>query len=49
VLQLREIEEMSYQEIAGQMQLTEDQVRVTLHRARQALKKRYFEIQNYGL
>jgi RNA polymerase sigma-70 factor (ECF subfamily) len=49
VLQLREIEEMSYQEIAERMQLTEDQVRVTLHRARQALKKRYFEIQNYGL
>ena len=38
IIQLRDIEEKSYKEIADVMQLTEDQVKVTLFRARQRIK-----------
>lgn len=49
IIQLRDIEEKSYNEIADVMQLTEDQVKVTLFRARQRIKAKYNEIQSYGL
>lgn len=49
IIQLRDIEEKSYKEIANVMQLTEDQVKVTLFRARQRIKAKYNEIQSYGL
>ena len=49
IIQLRDIEEKSYKEIADVMQLTEDQVNVTLFRARQRIKAKYNEIQSYGL
>ena len=49
IIQLRDIEEKSYKEIADVMQLTEDQVKVTLFRARQMIKAKYNEIQSYGL
>ena len=49
IIQLRDIEEKSYKEIADVMQLTEDQVKVTLFRARQRIKAKYSEIQSYGL
>lgn len=49
IIQLRDIEEKSYKEIADVMQLTEDQVKVTLFRARQSIKAKYNEIQSYGL
>ena len=49
IIQLRDIEEKSYKEIADVMQLTEDQVKVTLFRARQRIKAKYNEIQSYGL
>ncbi len=49
VIQLRDVEEKSYKEIAEILQLTEEQVKVTLFRARQKIKLRYNEIQNYGL
>ena len=49
IIQLRDIEEKSYKEIADVMQLTEDQVKVTLFRARQRIKAKYNEIQIYGL
>lgn len=39
VMQLRDIEEHSYQEITEIMQITESDVKVTLFRARQALKQ----------
>lgn len=39
VLQLRDIEGHSYKEIASLLQLSEEQVKVTLFRARQALKQ----------
>ena len=46
IIQLRDIEEKSYKEIADVMQLTEDQVKVTLFRARQRIKAKYNEIQS---
>lgn len=39
ILQLRDIEEHSYQQIAEIMQISESDVKVTLFRARQALKQ----------
>ncbi|MDR0547510.1 MAG: RNA polymerase sigma factor [Dysgonamonadaceae bacterium] len=38
VFQLREVEELSYKEIAESLHITEEQVKVTLFRARQKLK-----------
>ncbi len=38
VLQLREIEGLSYREIAEQLRITLDQVRTDIHRGRQALR-----------
>lgn len=49
IIQLRDIEEKSYKEIADVMQLTEDQIKVNLFRARQRIKAKYNEIQSYGL
>ena len=49
LVRLRDIEGLSYQDIAAQLQLTEAQVRVYLHRARQKLRDQYLRTQNYGL
>jgi RNA polymerase sigma-70 factor (ECF subfamily) len=49
VMQLRDVEEKTYKEIAEALQMTEEQVKVTLFRARQTIKQRYLEIENYGL
>lgn len=49
ILQLRDIEGKSYKEIAGIMSLTEEQVKVTLFRARQRIRLQYCEIDKYGL
>ena len=49
VLQLRDMEGKSYKEIAAILQVTEEQVKVTLYRARQRIKLKYDEINNYGL
>lgn len=49
LIRLRDIEGLSYREIAQQLSLTEDQVRVYLHRARQKLRDQYLRTQNYGL
>ena len=49
VLQLRDVEEKSYKEIAEVMDITEDQVKVTLFRARQKVKQQFMNIENYGL
>lgn len=48
-VQLRDIEGKTYREIAGIMGLTEANVKVTLFRARQRIKKDYQSIENYGL
>jgi len=49
IIQLRDIEGKSYKEIADVLQLTEEQVKVNLFRARQRIKMKYNEIDTYGL
>ena len=49
IMQLRDIEGESYKEIAKILNLTEEQVKVNLFRARQKVKQRYLEIVEYGL
>lgn len=49
IMQLRDIEEKSYREIATIMGVSEEVVKVTLFRARQAIRKQYYKIENYGL
>lgn len=49
VMQLRDIEGKSYKEIAQVMGLSEDQVKVTLFRARQYIRQEFQKIDNYGL
>ena len=49
IMQLRDIEGESYKEIAKILKLTEEQVKVNLFRARQKVKQRYLEIDEYGL
>ncbi len=49
IMQLRDIEGKAYKEIAVVLHLTEEQVKVNLFRARQKVKQRYLDIENYGL
>ena len=49
IVQLRDIEGKTYKEIAELLQLTEEQVKVNLFRARQRIKLKYNEIETYGL
>lgn len=49
VMQLRDIEGKSYKEISEILQLTEEQVKVNLFRARQKVRQRFTEIEEYGL
>lgn len=49
IMQLRDIEGESYKKIAALLNLTEEQVKVNLFRARQKVKQRYLEIDEYGL
>ncbi len=49
VLQLRDMEGKSYKEIAVIMELTEEQVKINLFRARKKIRKQFSEIDNYGL
>jgi RNA polymerase sigma-70 factor (ECF subfamily) len=49
VMQLRDIEGKNYKEIADVMQLTEEQVKVNLFRARQKVRQRFLAIDGYGL
>ncbi len=49
IMQLRDIEGKSYKEISEILQLTEEQVKVNLFRARQKVRQRFTEIEEYGL
>ncbi len=49
MIQLRDIEGHSYREIAQMTELTEEQVKITLFRARQALKASCQNKESYGL
>lgn len=49
LIRLRDIEGLSYRDIATQLNLTEDQVRVYLHRARTRIREAYARLQGEGL
>lgn len=49
ILQLRDIEEKNYKEIAEIVHESEDYVKVNLFRARQKVKQGYLKINEYGL
>ncbi len=48
-LQLRDIEGKAYQEIAGILGITAEQVKVNIFRARQTVKQRFQRFDRYGL
>lgn len=48
-IQLREFEGKSYKDIAFIMDISEDQVKVNIFRARQTLKNKVKELEEYGL
>ncbi len=48
-MQLRDFEGRTYKEIAQILNISEDQVKVNIFRARQAIKQKYQEIEGYGL
>ena len=49
VVQLRDIEGLSYSEIAAVTGWTEEVVKVTLHRARKFIKSEYLKLEHHGL
>ena len=49
VFHLREVEEMSYQEIAETCDLKESDVKVSIHRARKKVKEAMQKIEAYGI
>ncbi len=48
-MQLRDFEGKQYKEIAAALSITEEQVKVNIYRARQAVKQKFNEKQEYGL
>lgn len=48
-MQLRDMEGKSYKEIADVLDITEEQVKVNIFRARQTVKKKFKETDKYGL
>jgi RNA polymerase sigma-70 factor (ECF subfamily) len=49
IMQMREIEEMEYDEIASILEMNETAVRVALSRARKTIKENITQTHNYGL
>jgi RNA polymerase sigma-70 factor (ECF subfamily) len=49
VMQLRDIEGKSYKEISSILDVSEEQVKINIFRARQMIKQKYTEFENYGL
>ena len=48
-MQLRDIEGKAYKEIAAILDISEQQVKVNIFRARQTIKQKYLETEQYGL
>ena len=48
-IQLRDFEGKSYKEVAQVMQITEEQVKVNIFRARQTIKQKFQKLDEYGL
>lgn len=49
VMQLRDVEGKSYKEISIILSMSEEQVKINIFRARQRIKQKYSELENYGL
>ena len=49
VMQLRDMEGKSYKEIAQILDISEDQVKINIFRARQNIKQRFIQTEKYGL
>ena len=49
VMQLRDIEGKSYKDIAAILGISEEQVKINIFRARQTIRQRYIETEQYGL
>jgi len=49
IVQLREIEELEFEEIAQIMKMSETNVRVTLSRARKTIREQIIKVNNYGI
>jgi RNA polymerase sigma-70 factor (ECF subfamily) len=48
-MQLRDVEGKSYKEIAAVMDISEQQVKINIFRARQSIKQEYLKQEQYGL
>lgn len=48
-VQLRDIEGKAYKEVAEILSITEEQVKVNIFRARQTIKQKFQNLENYGL
>lgn len=48
-MQLRDFEGKTYKEIARMMEISEEQVKVNIFRARQTIKQKFNDFDNYGL
>lgn len=49
VMQLRDFEGKSYKEIAAILEISEEQVKINIYRARQVIKQKFIEAEKYGL
>ena len=49
VMQLRDIEGKSYKEIAQILDISEEQVKINIFRARQTIRQKFIETEKYGL
>lgn len=48
-MQLRDFEGKSYKEIAQVLGISEEQVKINIFRARQTIKQKFIETEDYGL
>jgi RNA polymerase sigma-70 factor (ECF subfamily) len=48
-MQLRDFEGKSYKEIAQIMDISEEQVKINIFRARQTIRQKFLETEEYGL
>jgi len=46
---LRDFEGKSYKEIAAILEISEEQVKINIYRARQVIKQKFIEAEKYGL
>ena len=49
VMQLRDIEGKSYRDIANILNISEEQVKINIFRARRTIKERFKEADNFGV